>query len=259
MVNSSLPGSALYSIKTDIIEQLDTSVQLSDESRAHAQIRLLENRLDELKKLAKRDDISDDALAKLQTVADRHRATFMDTLGDTQSGSTTVAELRMIADFSHIASAMEVIAENDGRMKAFGDYVEDVRREAVNAYRDKIDRFVERETPENIFNLIATNLTAVSTALENENLTKDTINDAETYIARVEPSLTEGDYPRALNAIAEAMRFIQIDLHGAYAFIKTDANEATPNERETSTTTESATTSTAVPTEEPAGSFRFVQ
>jgi len=225
MAANSLPGSALYSFKTNFIEKIDESVQLSSEAKMQAHARLLENRLAELKRLVERGEASEGALTALQSTVERHVNAFTEALGDPLTQSTTESELKAISDFVGIAATMEEISESNEQFATFGDYMGDVRRDAVRVYQDKIDRFVERETPERIFNLIRIHLTDVSRGLQNEQLSKKTVDIAETYISRVEPALTEGDYPRAFYAIADAMRFINIDLRGALAFM----NNATPD------------------------------
>ena len=262
MAARSLPGSALYPIKTDFFESLDSSVQLSNEGKADQHVHLLSNRLNELKALVTREQISQKAIQDLRTQVERNTQGIYEALNaDGENNLQSQNALRILEDLVGLTSAMEVIGESDERFGDFGDFMEDARREASNTYSDRVDRFVEREMPDVIYEFIKTQLTRVSRELENDTLPEDVIDDAEVYINRVAPSMSEGDLPRAINAIAEALRFIRIESLGANKIALSLSGEASgqTNEDASTSTEETATSSDEGTQTTSPDSFQFSQ
>jgi len=266
MAARSLPGSALYPLKTDFFETLDSSVQLSNEARADQHVHLLANRFNELKMLVAREEISSKAIEDLQTQVERNTQGVYEALNaEGESSLQSQNALRILEDLVGLTSAMEVIGESDARFGEFGEFMEDARREATNTYGDRVDRFVEREMPDVIYEFIKTQLTRVSRELENDTLPAEVIDDAEVYINRVAPAMSEGDLPRAINAIAEALRFIRIESLGANTIaqsLRPDVSSEPVDENASTTPQESATTTVGSSTVEDvpaADSFQFVQ
>jgi len=259
----SLPGGVFYDLKTRVIENLNESAQASKESKANYQTTRMEARLEELKALTEKGSLSAEAQEDLRALTTLHTQTLKKAVALQADEVPTPAMLRAISNFSDVAAAMETISEREEFLQELGEHMEDVRREAVNLYQEQSDRYVERETPENIFELVRTLLSDVSNEINNAGISDDTIDDAEVYISRVGPALAAGDYPRALTAVAEAKRFIMIEKYGALKISEDTANtnsEATSTEADKATSTESAspTSTPEVPTPQtPQGSFGF--
>lgn len=243
---NSLPGSPLYSFKTDVIESMESSVALSNEAKAESQLTFLAKRLEETKKLSSGDAISPKALEDLQEQVTLRSTALYEALAADSENYTSQNALKIVRDYIGIASALEEITESDTRFGELGNFMEDQRREAVNVYQERVDRFVERATPEAIFSLIQAQLTEVTQELANASLSEETIDDAENYINRVSSSMSEGDFPRAINSISEAQRFIRIDTLGAYALAsRFDTPEEDAALEETATGTQPVASSTA--------------
>jgi hypothetical protein len=242
IASRSLPGEALYGFKTSVIEELNRSVQFGTEAGANHEISRLEQRLDEIKRLKEKGPLSDSARTALENMVLKHSKAVTAAVQDQNSMLTPTDKLSLLERYAGVAAAMETVSESDPELTALGDFMEDRRREAVSLYREQVDRFVERETPANIFEFIKQLLSNVSNELQNGNLTENTIDDAEVYINRVGPAMAEGDYPKAINSIAEAMRFIAVEKYGA----NVESDEA-PSTDDTSTSTEEAVTPTSTP------------
>ena len=96
---SAVPGDFLYSIKTDVNENIENVFAFSDESKAELQVRLVEERLEEAEILAARGELSaaaaTDISARLKThyeAVDMHTKAAEAT-GDFTSGATLQANM----------------------------------------------------------------------------------------------------------------------------------------------------------------------
>lgn len=250
LAGKSLPGSPLYSFKTDFIENAGSSVALSNEAKAESQLSFLAKRLEETKTLSSGENISEDAIADIQEQVTLRSTTLFESLAADKENYTSQNALRILGNYVGIISALEEITESDTRFGELGSFMEEQRGIGTDAYQERVDRFVERATPEEIFTLIQAQLTQVTQELSTFTLRQDTIDDAESYLNRVTSSMTEGDYPRAINAIASAHRYIQVDMYGAYALsarFEPPKEENDPANETATSTEEVATTSATLP------------
>lgn len=230
----SLPGEALHGIKTGVFEELNESVQFGVKNKAEAQVSNMEARLEEVKKLSKKENIDPDAIEALRSLINKHSSRLSALANSSEEEFSREDALVTLSSFASVAAAIETVSENDPKLSAFGEEVEDIRRDAVNLYKDKVDNFVERSPLENIYSYIQARLQEVADKLNDPDLREETIDDAQTYIERVGPAVSELDFPRAIAAIAEAQRFIEIALYVG------DMPEA-------ATTTPSSSTGTSTP------------
>ncbi len=254
----SLPGDALYSVKTNVLEELNSAVQFGTKAGAEHEIARMETRLREVQALKEKDSFSDSARTTFENIITKHTKVVMDAVQDEKSMLTPTAKLDLLGRFAGVAAAMETVSESDPKLAELGDFMEDQRRESVSLYREQVDRFVERETPANIFEFIKSLLSNVSNELQNGQLSEDTINDAEVYINRVGPAMAQSDYPKAINSIAEAMRFIAIEKYGANADPAAEESEDAADDAATSTQDETAATATpTTSTSAPQGASTF--
>lgn len=241
MASQSIPGSALYGIKTGVIEGLTESMQPTAEAKASYQTVKLRERLEELKTLIQKGTVEANMQDDLRAMVTQHTQT-LESLVEAEADAPTPAMLSAISDFSDVAAAMETRSEREESLSEFGEFMEDVRRNAVNLYQDHVDRYVERETPEVIYEFVRTLLTNVSSEINNAGLSEGTIDDAEVYINRVGAAMAEGNYPRAITAIAEAKRFIMIEKYGVLEVTEETTSSTTTTSSSTTTTSPTSTT-----------------
>jgi hypothetical protein len=152
-------------------------------------------------------------------------------------------------NFAAVAGAMEAIAENDPELLTFGDQIEDVRREAVNLYKDTADIFVQSTTPDIALEFIKNSLGDVSGKLGNEGgISAEAIDDAEEYIDRVALSIKDKEYAKAIYSIGEASRFIRVDEYTGVIVplvqAPSDSNASSTPSGDTGSTTASSSVST---------------
>ncbi len=243
----SLPDGMLYSVKTNLIEELNETVQATDTAKAQYQVTRMEARLDELKRLDQKGGLSDGAREDLTALANRHMQKLAEVAAIEGEEIPSKEMLKAVSDFSDVAAAIETYSEERESLTALGDPIEDIRRDAVNLYQDLVDRYAERESQENIFALVQELLGGVSQELGSGNISDDTLDAAETYLNRIAPAMAGGDYPRAITAIAEAKRIIMIERYGALL----PEDTTTEPQDETGTTTPE-TTPTSTPETTPA-------
>jgi hypothetical protein len=260
LANNSLPGSAFYGVKVNFIETFVAGTKGSDEAKAAYQVTLMEKRLEEVKKLSEKSPLKASARESLSALMKRHTQALAAAVTLTGEEVPSVALLNSVRQFADASAAIEQLSEEVDHLQEFAETAEDVRRDASNLYKDLIDRYAERETQENIFNFIKTQLSDISRALDDPSLSQGTVDDAEVYINRVSPAMAEGDYPRAIGAIAEAMRFIQIEKYGVRASesTSTTTDDGVDTATTTSTTTENAPLEEEAPVSTPSTpSFTF--
>lgn len=240
-ISRSLPGEALYGLKTNFLEELDAAVQFTDTSRARQEINRMEERLSETQALAEKPQVSEEALAVLHSQIVEHQTTFTDIINRLEDeGVPHTDALVLLEDFTNVAAAIEYVSENDPELEAWSEQVEDVRSDISNLHEDWVDTFVQSAEVEAIYEFIRSRLAAVSEALQDPDLSAEVIDDAEVYIDRVEPAMSDGDFPRVITSLAEARRFIAIE---EYAGVLEEPQGASPETQE-----ETATTSTSTPT-----------
>jgi hypothetical protein len=252
--SNSLPGTALYGFKTEFLEGLNESIQFKASDKAAYQASKMEARIKEIKQFSENGGFSAEALDDLKRVITDHFATLEQIVASDAGEKPDVQMLGAINDFASAAFAAELISERDQSLQELGEFIEDVRRDSVNLYKDEVDRYVERETPEKLNEFIMAQLKEVSDAIGTDSIRPQTIDDAQVYINRVGPAVAEADYPKAIAAIAEAMRFIHIDMYGAIE----EQKEATSTPNTGTSTASSSTSTTELPSEQEPG-FTFPQ
>lgn len=252
-----LPGSSMYGLKTGLLEELSQSVQFSGESKAQYQVERMENRLEEAKRLAEKDTVDQETTTSLLEQIHKHSEMLTSIITSDQSISRA-AKLTILSDFASVTGAIEAVCERDPELAAFGEQVEDTRQDIIGMYRDEVDAFVERESMETLYTYIQTRLEEIGSALADPNVSEGTIDDAQVYINRVGPAVAESDFPRAITAIAEAHRFIEIEQYVGIIEEQSTSTDTQSDETGTTSTTtleeEPEPAPAATPTE---GSFEF--
>jgi hypothetical protein len=249
LASRSLPGETLYAVKTQVLERLDAAVQFGSKNKAANQVENMETRLAETKELAKKDAVSEEALAALHNRILAHTDVLTRLVQEESSDFSMEDRLFALNNFAAVAGAMEAIAENDPELLTFGDQIEDVRREAVNLYKDTADIFVQSTTPDIALEFIKNSLGDVSGKLGNEGgISAEAIDDAEEYIDRVALSIKDKEYAKAIYSIGEASRFIRVDEYTGVIVplvqAPSDSNASSTPSGDTGSTTASSSVST---------------
>lgn len=203
------PGGALYGLKGSL-ENL-SGEQTNGPRAAERQVSLMEKRLEETKKLAAKNDVSEKAMTDLIERMNIHLASMSEVVNQENEGADEQHVLAQLNRFASVAGAIEMIIENTPNLETYGETVEDIRRESVQLYKEKVDRFIEKAPLEQIYTYIKEQLADVSAQLDDPTISAGAIDDAENYLDRVATEMKKSDFPKVIVSIAEAFRFIQID------------------------------------------------
>ncbi len=257
MASRSLPGETLYGMKTGFLEGLQESVQFDAKSKATYQVKRMETRLAEIKKVSEKETVTQEEIDAFKQRVYMHQAKLTELVNLPDNKMTSPDILFVLSSFASVAAAIEGVTENTQGLESLGEEMEDVRRESVNLFSDRVDRFVERETPENIYAFITEQLQEVSRKLDNAELDDEVVDDAQVYINRVAPAVEENDFPRAILAVAEALRFIEVEEYGGRRQAENVLTPDTAPSESTGTSSEEIATTT--PTDGNNGTFSFPQ
>lgn len=241
----SLPGEALYGIKTNILETGIGATHLRSVTKASYQVTLLEKRFAEAKKLTSLDTVSDQALDALIQNTTEHWSTLSSIASTSIDSAFPKTELlNTVNAFASIASAMEELSENDSKLLRVGDSTEEIRQEAVRLYRDRAESFVATESPETAYTYMTTQLQDVERALAAADFSTSTMRSSENYLDRVEPAVTSGNITKAILAIGETQRIITAATYLGKEYLETQAMNDTPSINESGATSTDTSTTT---------------
>lgn len=241
----SIPGDTFYAMKTNVLEALNGAVMFGTNNKAEYQVALLENRFEEVQQLALQDSVDEGSLALLYDQVGKHRETLFELVQKESSDFSMEDRLFVLNNFASVAGAMEAISENDPKLSAFGDQMEDVRRETVNLYKDTAEVFASSGNPQAALEFIKTSLSEVSEKLNNPEVSREAIDDAETYIDRTALAIKDRDYVKAINSVGEASRFIKIEEYTGVMPVAVRADTATSSAGTSSPSSAESGTSTA--------------
>lgn len=241
--SQSLPGEALYGVKTQVLERLVASVQFGSNNEARNIIRNMETRLAETKELAQKDTVEQSALDALYARMLTHSEQITAVVMQERSDFTMEDRLFVLDDFASVAGAIEIVAENDAKLAAFAEQAEDLRRDAVNLYKDTADAFVQGGILDTVLEYIKNSLSDVSGKLGGNTISEETMDDAEEYIYRAAVAISDKRYDRAIYAVGEASRFIKMETYtGVIEPLDRSAEDSDPIESNDNTGTSTATT-----------------
>lgn len=241
--SQSLPGEALYGVKTQVLERLVASVQFGSNNEARNIIRNMETRLAETKELAQKDTVEQSALDALYARMLTHSEQITAVVMQERSDFTMEDRLFVLDDFASVAGAIEIVAENDAKLAPFAEQAEDLRRDAVNLYKDTADAFVQGGILDTVLEYIKNSLSDVSGKLGGNTISEETMDDAEEYIYRAAVAISDKRYDRAIYAVGEASRFIKMETYtGVIEPLDRSAEDSDPIESNDNTGTSTATT-----------------
>jgi len=240
----SLPGQALYGFKTNVVETFVESTRFGSESKASYQVTKMHRRLNELKSLMEDNNSDTATLDLLYAQTQRHNETLTSLIQQESENFSMEDRLWVVNDFAVLAGAMEALSESDSKYAALGDQMEDIRRESVNLYEDTAETFILSTTAQNAIDFIKAGLAEVSEKLNTPDVSAEAIDDAENYIDRVGIAVKDKKYARAITAVAEAYRFIEIEHYTGKLSEADPTNNSASSTPQTSTSTPAIGTST---------------
>jgi regulator of extracellular matrix RemA (YlzA/DUF370 family) len=237
----SLPGERFYTVKTDMIEPSLQMLHITKKDKAWYQVTKMKTRMEEVKKLATQESVTEKALTDSITQINLHTATldsFVVESIDSAFPKTDI--LYTLNEFTSVAGAIESVGEHTPTLQKIGDAAEESRQTIESTYKLRIRSFVQTETPQTALAYIQEELIRVKNELGNSDLNKKTVRIAGNYLDRVEPALVKSDYYRTILSIGEAYRVVAI---AKYAGVTIEDTQETKQNTATSTPEDVATTS----------------
>ena len=128
IASRSLPGNALYGVKTGLLEGLEESVQFGTKDKAQYQVKRMEARLQEIKSLAQEETITQEEMDAFKEMVYAHQAKLSELINLPDNGLSYPDTLFILNSFASVAAAIEGISENTPGTEALGEEMEDVRR-----------------------------------------------------------------------------------------------------------------------------------
>ena len=243
----SLPGEALYGLKTNVLETGIEATHVRSASKASYQVTLLQKRFAEAKQLTFADTVSDAALDVLMKNSTSHWNSLSSIASSSIDSAFPKTDLlNTVNEFAGIASAMEELTENDPKLLRAGDSMEDIRQEAVRLYRDRAESFVATESVETTYTYLTEQLQTVEQALAVTDFSTSTMRSSDNYLDRVEPAVASGNITKAILAIGETYRIITAATYLGTEYRETKtANDTPPTDTSATSTDVSTTTATS--------------
>ncbi|MDB5225475.1 MAG: hypothetical protein JWL87_427 [Candidatus Adlerbacteria bacterium] len=117
--NQSLPGDALYGVKVNVNENIDTALSFSAQSKAESHIGAIETRISEVQKLSAGGSLSADAQADINANIEAHAQAVMEAVADLQAKGDYAAAAEVAAKFqSSMTEHASILVQAQGNADA---------------------------------------------------------------------------------------------------------------------------------------------
>lgn len=245
----SIPGDTLYGAKTSVVENVTEKMHFSNKSKTSYQLTLLQHRLAEIKELAKKETVPEADALVLSSHIDTHTASLESLIGESIDSAFPKTEvLNILNEFASVAGAIETIGEGTPKLQSVGDTAENARGASVSLYKKRALSFVQTEAPTDVYAYIALQLKTVKDDLSENTVSKDASENVETYLDRVDPAIAKSDLTKVIVSIAEAYRFIAMEV---YSGIVPTEEQTVPDTTQATSTETDINASTTVIEESP--------
>jgi hypothetical protein len=212
IATKSIPGDALYAVKTNVVESGATFLHIQNRSKAEYQAKLIKERLREVQALSKKESVSAEAQTAFTNQLQKQSDTLEALIGASIDSSFPKTDvLALLHEFSSVAGAIEVVSENDQKLQTIGDFAEDVRRKTFNTYKDRALSFVQTEETKTVLEYTTAQLQIVRDELTKNTVSYEVSENAETHLDRIDAALHEKDLAKVIVSLGEAYRFIKVE------------------------------------------------
>ncbi len=205
----SLPGSPLYAMKVNVVEEMVLFTKINPEDRTQYDLSLMEARLDELKILVSQNRTPEsEALDSVAEQIDEHVADITETLAETEENEFTHEEkIGTLSKLSGVSKAQSDFVEEEG-LTSIADTVDDSHEEASDSLESAIEDFSTERGDADVADFLSDQISSVSDQL-NASTTEDSVRAAAAdHLQDMKESLTEGDTVEALISIFEVQQEI---------------------------------------------------
>jgi len=210
---TSLPGDALYGVKTGIAERAISLTKVSDTARLSYDIARMETRLHELQMLAEDSrTIKPDALSSVASLIDGHSKVATTRID--VSDMTLEERIDTLLRLATVIKAQETLAEQTDELKMLSDDVDGAKETADDALRKAVDAFARTENVDEFRAYVGTQIEAVALGLTSVAPGSDAARFATARAERaLESLLAVGDLATALQDILRAREALSVDAY----------------------------------------------
>jgi hypothetical protein len=214
VASMSLPGQALYGLKTNVFEPLGGALRWTKENQAAYHVDLMKERFEEVRQLATRESISEGAVAALSNRVNENAEAFQSlTQPSEERALGTRAVIDLTSEFASVASAIEEVAEDAEPLASLADAVADIRRAALSRLDDEIEVYVSIVGDEDLRAFLTEELTEINDRISAENLSEEMTNRVGRSLADVAEAVAANNAVDAIVNIFEAHRLIDSEVY----------------------------------------------
>jgi hypothetical protein len=211
--NDSLPGEPLYAMKVHVVEEMISLTKTNPEERVAYDIKLMENRLVEIKEIVRNNiDIAPENLAVLTDRIDEHVSDVTITLEETSSDQIPHEEkIKMLTKLSGVTKAQIKIAQKAPELTEMAKNIEKRQESASEAVTATIEKLVAHESVANVNEYLSDQITEVGEHVNASTTDEPTRDAVERHLHDVDKALIGKDTTKAIISILEAQQEISTE------------------------------------------------
>lgn len=209
----SLPGETLYTMKVHVVEEMVAFTKITADERVAYDIRLMENRLHEIKEVAKQGVTTPHVdMAVFTDQIEEHVRDVTTVLAEAESEHITHEDrINVFAKLSGVTQAQARIAKGAPELEEVSQVLEETQEFTAQAMTAAVDDFIEDESAEVVNEYLSDQITDVGEYV-NASTTNELLRDtAERHLYNVDEALSEGDITEAIVSILQAQEVATVE------------------------------------------------
>ena len=209
----SMPGDTLYAVKVHVMEEAILLSKFDPEERAVYETSLMENRLEELKEMAERDEIlSAEDIALMAEQINEHVTDATETLSE-EGDFQHEERIEAFSKLNGYAKAQTKIVAKEKAFEAIVESLDKTEDQTTDSLAMVVEDF-SQEQPEAFTEYLSDQLNEVTADLTASSTDEALRDAAEQELHNVHESLIEGDAIDALMSIIKVQQAIDAETHG---------------------------------------------
>lgn len=209
----SLPGEPLYTMKVHIVEEIIALTKTTPEERITYDIRLMENRLAEIKEIVRHDtDMAPEKLIILTDQIDKHASDVTTILEETDSDHIPQGEkIKVLAKLSGVTKAQAKIAKGAPQLTKVAETIKETQESTSDAISTTIEEFIAGESAEMVNKYLSDQIADVGEYVNASTTDESSRDTAERHLHDVDEAIIDNDATKAIISILEAQQTIAVD------------------------------------------------
>ncbi len=207
----SLPGEPLYAMKVHVVEEMIALTKITPEERVAYNIRLMENRLEEIKEIVSQDlDTTPEDLVYLTDQVHEHVTDVITTLEETDSESISYEDkIEVLKKLSGVIKAQVEIAKEITESTEMLEVINETQEATTDAINDTVEDFVSEESVEFVNEYLSDQITEVGEYVSASTTKKFERDSVEYHLLDVDEALVDSDTKEAIISILEVQQTIE--------------------------------------------------